>query len=51
MDESNGINDICIDRDSEDIIYDLNGNRVAEKPLPAGIYIINGRKTVIKENF
>lgn len=51
LDESNRIDNVYIDRDSESVIYDLKGNRVTEKPLSAGIYIINGRKTVVKDNF
>lgn len=27
-----------------DVTYDLNGNRMAEKPRDSGIYIINGKK-------
>ena len=29
-------------------IYDLSGRRVANKQLKPGLYIINGRKTVVK---
>lgn len=32
----------------ENIVYDLNGRRVTTPNLPKGIYIINGRKTIIK---
>lgn len=34
--------------DLKDVIYDLKGNRILQRPLHPGIYIINGKKTVIK---
>lgn len=50
LDASGSIDDLYADKDSQEVIFDLRGNRVTEKPLPAGIYIINGRKRVIKDN-
>lgn len=29
-------------------VYDLNGRLVAELPLPSGIYIVNGKKRLIR---
>lgn len=44
-----GIRDIAAEGNNKaDIIYDLNGNKITGKPLSPGIYIINGRKTLIK---
>lgn len=43
-----GIANVSADRIAEDIIYDLNGNRITNKPLIPGIYIVNGKKTLIK---
>lgn len=28
-------------------VFDLNGNPVASRPLPSGVYIVNGKKTFI----
>ena len=43
-----GINQLRID-DSQSIIYDLQGRRVLNtENLKSGLYIINGKKTVIK---
>ena len=32
----------------EEKIYDLKGNLISQRPLLAGVYIINGKKTIIK---
>ena len=42
-----GINNAKANANGKDIIYNLNGLRVNGK-LPAGIYIVNGRKVVVK---
>ena len=42
-----GIEEIAAESDREDTIYDLNGNRIIKKPLPPGVYIVNGKKTQI----
>lgn len=49
LDTTTGIEEASSDRDGEDDIYDLNGNRITEKTLSHGIYIINGKKTLIKK--
>ena len=28
-------------------VFDLNGNPIDSRPLPSGIYIVNGKKTLI----
>ncbi|MCH5230137.1 MAG: hypothetical protein J1F12_09135 [Muribaculaceae bacterium] len=32
----------------EEKVYDLKGNLIIERPLLAGVYIINGKKTIIR---
>lgn len=39
-----GIEEISAERDSEDAIYDLKGNRLTNVPHKSSIYIINGKK-------
>lgn len=46
---ASGVGGITTDRNNEETIYDLNGNRITKKPLSHGIYIINGKKTLIKK--
>ncbi len=41
-----GIEDILVGTDEEPVIYNLNGVRVYN-PAP-GVYIVNGKKTLIK---
>lgn len=48
LDPEAGITAFSTDSNKEDIIYDLYGNRIIEKPLSPGIYIINGKKTLIR---
>lgn len=52
-----GINDVTVDRVGarSTAVYDLQGRRVADRlddatrnSLPAGIYIVGGRKMVVK---
>ena len=46
---STGIEDVTADANKEEVIYDLNGCRITKKPLAPGIYIINGKKTIIRQ--
>ena len=46
---SAGIEDVTANANKEDVIYDLNGRRITKKPLAPGIYIINGKKTIIRQ--
>ena len=48
LESSTGINDVTADGDKEEIVYDLNGHRITKKPLAPGIYIINGKKRIIR---
>lgn len=47
-DPSAGIDNIEIDGKKKETIYDLNGNLIKSRPLSPGLYIINGKKTLIK---
>ena len=49
MDSSAGIDDVTANTNREEAIYDLNGRRITKKPLAPGIYIINGKKTIIRQ--
>lgn len=45
----NGIQNITIDNMPEDAkIYNLNGQRVNTKALKSGVYVVNGKKVVLK---
>ena len=49
LDSSAGIENVTADAIKEEVIYDLNGRRITHKPLAPGIYIINGKKTIIRQ--
>ena len=49
LESSSGIENVTADPNKEEIIYDLNGRRITKKPLAPGIYIINGKKTIIRQ--
>ena len=49
LESSTGIDVAAADANKEEIIYDLNGRRITKKPLAPGIYIINGKKTILKQ--
>lgn len=44
-----GIDEISTDAHKMEKVYDLKGNLITARPLPPGIYIINGKKTLIKD--
>ena len=46
LESSAGIENVTADAIKEEVIYDLNGRRITNKPLAPGIYIINGKKTI-----
>ena len=48
LSDSSGIEDVTVDNDTEDRVYDLMGHPVTRRPLSPGIYMINGRKTAIR---
>ena len=49
LESSTGIDIASADANKEEIVYDLNGRRITKKPLAPGIYIINGKKTIVKQ--
>ena len=49
LDSSAGIDDVAADNYKEEIVYDLTGRRVTERPLASGIYIINGKKRIVRQ--
>lgn len=48
LSDTSGIEDVVVDKDTEDRVYDLMGRQVTRRPLLPGIYIINGKKTAIR---
>ena len=48
LDSTSGIEDVNADIRKFEKVYDLQGNAVNTRPLRPGIYIINGRKVLIK---
>ena len=49
LESSAGIEDVTADDTKEEIVYDLNGRRITKKPLAPGIYIVNGKKTIVRQ--
>jgi hypothetical protein len=45
--EQNGIKETC-DTDNSQAVYDLSGRKMRPGTLQQGIYIINGKKTIIR---
>lgn len=48
LEEEAGVKEISASEMEFERVYDLNGNLVTQRPLIAGLYIINGKKTLIK---
>ena len=48
LDGKADVKEVKISDLEEEKVYDLNGNLIKNRPLLAGIYIINGKKTLIK---
>ena len=49
LESSAGIEDVTANTNKEEVIYDLKGRRITKKPLAPGIYIINGKKRIIRQ--
>ena len=49
LDSSSGIDDVTAEGDKEEVVYDLNGRRITKKPLAPSVYIINGKKTIVRQ--
>lgn len=45
---SEGVGSIVADDNAEKVVYNLQGIRVNSDKLPAGIYIVNGKKVVVR---
>lgn len=45
---SSGIDEITVDKNTADKVFDLTGRPVTHRPLQPGLYIINGKKTAIR---
>ena len=45
---SEGVGSIVADDNDEKVVYNLQGIRVNSDKLPAGIYIVNGKKVVVR---
>lgn len=45
---SSGLESVESDDVRNETVYDLNGRLVAERPLPHGVYIVNGKKRLIR---
>lgn len=50
LNPDSGIKEVSAYRNAEDVVYDLNGNRKTLKILSPGVYIINGKKTLLRNN-
>lgn len=49
LDSENGVENIYFeDKHSQNKVYDINGNLVSRRPLPSGLYVIDGKKTLIQ---
>lgn len=46
--DTSGVDEITVDADTEETVYDLNGRIVTHRPLAPGIYIINRKKIAIR---
>ena len=44
-----GISEILDSIDEDAVVYNLQGLRVNAKNLPAGIYVVNGKKVMIRK--
>lgn len=45
---TSGIENIAMDNDIDDKVFDMMGRPVNHRPLAPGLYIINGKKTLVK---
>lgn len=49
LEAENGVENIYSEAKHElNTVYDINGNLINKRPLPSGLYIIYGKKTLIK---
>ena len=48
LEDAADVKQVKISDIKEEKIYDLNGNLILNRPLLAGVYIINGKKTLVR---
>lgn len=48
LSSQSGIEEVATNQNTMEKVYDLNGRLVTSRPLPQGVYIVNGQKTLIK---
>jgi len=50
VEESNGLNELLIETNGDSSVFDLQGQRVGDtiENLPAGLYVVGGRKIIIR---
>lgn len=48
LDDNADVNQVKISEVKDEKVYDLKGNLITSRPLIAGVYIINGKKTLIR---
>lgn len=48
LEDKADVKQVKISGNEEDKVFNLNGNLISSRPLLAGVYIINGKKTLIK---
>ena len=48
LEDKAAVKQVKISEVKEDKVYDLKGNLVTNRPLLAGVYIVNGKKTLIR---
>ena len=46
--ESNAIVEVASETTTDNIWYNINGTRLNGKPTQKGVYILNGKKTIVK---
>ena len=48
LSDSSGIDGVAVDNNTAEKVYDLMGRPVTRRPLRPGLYIVNGKKTVVR---
>ena len=49
MSPMSSVNDIAIDVNTDEIVYDLAGRCITNRPLAPGVYVVNGVKKIIND--
>lgn len=48
LEDNADVKQVKISGDKEEKVYDLKGNLISKRPLLSGVYIINGKKTLVR---